>query len=202
MIKSIITDFDGTLVDTFEANYQAYKLSFERYYSEIGIKLSREQYRQCFGLRFDAFMDVMDISDDSLRKKLREEKTRIYPMCFKDLIPNASLISFLRNLKSSGILLAIASTARRENLMNALNHLQLADLFQLIIAGEQVREGKPNPEIYLTSMQQLGVSPKDTLIFEDSEVGLLAAEASGANYIKITPDFFDHGTGSKRSFGL
>ena len=75
-------------------------------------------------------------------------------------------------------------------------------MFDLIISGEQVREGKPNPEIYLTSMQQLGVSPKDTLIFEDSEVGLLAAEASGANYIKITPDFFDHGTGSKRSFGL
>ena len=202
MIKAIITDFDGTLVDTFEANYQAYKLSFERYYSEIGIKLSREQYRQCFGLRFDAFMDVMGISDDSLRKKLREEKARIYPMCFKDLIPNTSLISFLRNLKSSGILLAIASTARKENLMNALNYLQLAEMFDLIIAGEQVKEGKPNPEIYLTSMQQLGVSPQDTLIFEDSEVGLLAAEASGANYIKITPDFFDHGTGSKRSFGL
>ena len=86
--------------------------------------------------------------------------------------------------------------------MNALNYLQLTDLFHLIIAGEQVKEGKPNPEIYLTAMHQLGVLPKDTLIFEDSEVGLQAAEASGANYIKITPVFFNHGIGSKRSFGL
>lgn len=202
MIKAIITDFDGTLVDTFEANYQAYKLSFEKYYFEIGSKLSREQYRQCFGLRFDAFMGVMGISDDLLRKKIREEKAHIYPMCFKDFIPNTSLISFMRNLKHSGVLLAIASTARRVNLMNALSYLQLAEMFDLIIAGEQVKEGKPNPEIYLTSMQQLGVLPKDTLIFEDSVVGLQAAEACGANYIKITPDFFDYGTGSKRPFGL
>lgn len=202
MIKAIISDFDGTLVDTFEANYQAYKLSFEKFYSEIGIKLTREQYRQCFGLRFDAFMDVMEISDDSLRMRIREEKAHIYPMCFDVLIPNVYLLSFMDKLKSSGVLLAIASTARRKNLMNALNYLQLTGLFDLIIAGEQVVKGKPNPEIYLTTMEQLGVLPKDTLIFEDSHVGLLAAEASGANYIKITPDFFNNGTGSKRSFRL
>lgn len=190
MIKAIITDFDGTLVDTFEANYQAYMLAFKRYYYEIGRELTREEYHKCFGLRFDAFMDAMGIDDEQLRRKIRREKARVYPLCFNSLVPNQPLISFMRSVKGSGVKLAIASTARRENLMNVLNYLHLAEMFDLILAGEQVKEGKPSPEIYLTCMQMLGVKAQETLVFEDSEVGLQAAEASGASFIKIAEDFF------------
>ena len=190
MIKSIITDFDGTLVDTFEANYQAYSKAFQRYADEIGRDLSREQYLACFGMRFDSFMTTMGITDPTLRHKIREEKAKVYPTCFSHLVPNISLIAFIRSMKATGVKTAIASTARRENLMNALTYLKLEDLFDFILAGEQVKEGKPNPEIYLTTMQMLHVIPKETLIFEDSEVGLKAAEASGANYFKITTQSF------------
>ncbi len=191
MVKAIITDFDGTLVDTFEANYEAYMLAFKRYYYEIGYGITREQYQACFGLRFDAFMDYMKVTDEDLRMKIKKEKARVYPMCFHSLKPNTTLIEFIRRSKKSGIKTAIASTAQRNNLMNVLNHLKLSDLFDVIIAGDAVKDGKPNPEIYLTSMKDLEVLPEDTLIFEDSEVGLQAAEASGANLIKITKDFFE-----------
>lgn len=190
MIKAIITDFDGTLVDTFEANYQAYTKAFQRYADEIGKDLSREQYHSCFGMRFDSFMSTMGINDLTLRYKIREEKTKVYPSCFSHFVPNTSLIAFIRCMKASGVKTAIASTARRENLMNALTYLELEDVFDLILAGEQVTEGKPNPEIYLTTMRKLDVMPQETLVFEDSEVGLQAAEASGANYFKITTHSF------------
>lgn len=190
MIRAIITDFDGTLVNTFESNYTAYMLAFKRYYHEIGVELTREQYKKCFGLRFDAFMDTLDIKDVAMRNKIKKEKARVYPMCFNSLNTNDSLVNFIRNAKYSGVKTAIASTAQRNNLMNVLNHLALADLFDLIIAGDAVKEGKPNPEIYLTSMSRLMVSPQETLIFEDSEVGLQAAERSGANVIKITDYYF------------
>lgn len=190
MIKAIITDFDGTLVDTFEANYEAYKLAFKRYYDEIGYGLTREQYRACFGLRFDAFMDYMKVMDTDLRIKIKKEKARVYPMCFSSLNPNKTLIDFIWKAKTSGVKTAIASTAQRNNLMNVLNHLEIAELFDLIIAGDAVKEGKPNPEIYFTSMQLLHSKPEETLIFEDSEVGMLAAQASGANYMMITSDFY------------
>ena len=191
MIKAVITDFDGTLVDTFEANYEAYMLAFKRYYYEIGYGLSREQYQACFGLRFDAFMDYMKVNDAQLKNKIKKEKARVYPMCFRSLKQNQVLISFIKCLKASGVKIAIASTAQRNNLMNVLNYLNLADLFDLIIAGDAVEAGKPNPEIYLTTMSELNVCPSETLIFEDSEVGLQAAEACGANYIKITAEFFE-----------
>ena len=186
MIRAIITDFDGTLVDTFEANCAAYQLAFKQH----GLELSREQYRQCFGLRFDAFMEVMQIDDADLRSRLKAEKARVYPQCFDHLKPNVTLINFIRKAKASGVKTAIASTAQRGNLMNVLRHLQLEGLFDMIIAGDAVKKGKPDPEIYLTSMSLLEVSPAETLVFEDTEVGLQAAERSGANVMKITESFY------------
>ena len=53
-----------------------------------------------------------------------------------------------------------------------------------------MKQGKPSPEIYLKVMVELSMKPEDTLIFEDSEVGIEAAKASGANYIIITPEQF------------
>ena len=100
------------------------------------------------------------------------------------------MINFIRKAKASGLKTAIASTAQRGNLMNVLKHLQLEDLFDMIIAGDAVKKGKPDPEIYITSMSLLEVSPMETLIFEDTEVGLMAAEESGANVIKITGDYY------------
>lgn len=190
IVKAIITDLDGTLVDTFEANYEAYLLAFKRYFHEIGYELSREQYQACFGLRFDDFMDYMQVDDTKLRDKIKKEKARVYPMCFKSLKPNKTLISFIRGAKASGVKTAIASTAQRNNLMNVLNYLNLTDIFDFILAGDSVKKGKPSPEIYLTTMAGMGVIPTETLIFEDSQVGLQAAEASGANYIKITAEYY------------
>lgn len=186
MIRAIITDFDGTLVDTFEANYAAYFLAFQQY----GLDISREQYHACFGLRFDAFMDAMKIDDAGLRSKIKAEKARIYPQCFNHLKPNTTLIDFIQKAKMSGTKTAIASTAQRGNLMNVLKHLQLENLFDMIIAGDAVKKGKPDPEIYVTSMSLLQVNPSETLIFEDTEVGLQAAERSGANVIKITESYY------------
>ena len=187
MIRAIITDFDGTLVDTFEANFQAYKLAF----GNNSLSITRDQYKACFGLRFDAFMKQMGIDDDELKASIKKDKAQVYPQCFDSLVPNTTLITFIRKIKSSGVKTAIASTAQKENLMNVLNHLHLAGLFDEIIAGIGVKKGKPDPEIYLKAMEVLGVSPEETLIFEDTEVGLQAAEASGANYMRITQHFFE-----------
>ena len=86
---------------------------------------------------------------------------------------------------------AIASTARRENLMNAISFLDIEDSFDLIYAAKDVKEGKPSPEIYLNAMASLGVVPQETLIFEDSPVGFEAAKASGARYIPVTQNWFE-----------
>ena len=88
--------------------------------------------------------------------------------------------------RKGGGLTAVASTARAKNLNNALSHIGASGDFDLILAGEDVVEGKPSPEIYNTVMTRMGVTAEQTLIFEDSQVGLQAAQASGAHYVKIS----------------
>jgi beta-phosphoglucomutase len=181
-IKLIITDFDGTLVDTFQANYQAYCEAF----GQVGLTLTREQYRQCYGLRFDNFMDAMNITDARVRDQIRTIKGECYPRHFDQLRVNARLLDFIRMFRAGGGLTAVASTARGKNLSNALAHIGATGDFDLILAGEDVKQGKPSPEIYLTVMSRMGVTAGETLVFEDSAVGLQAAQAAGAHYIKIT----------------
>lgn len=71
-----------------------------------------------------------------------------------------------------------------------MQYLHLTEIFDCIWAGEDVAHGKPNPEIYLKVMERMEVSAGQTLIFEDSRVGFEAAEASGAQYIRINQAFY------------
>lgn len=186
MINAIITDFDGTLVDTYEANLRAYQKAFQ----SVGRSLTDEQYRKCFGLRFDRFMSCMGIYEESISSMIREKKAELYPGFFEYLKPSASLIELIRSFKQMGGKTAIASTARRENLLNVVHFMGIEDSFDLIYTGEDVKNGKPSPEIYLKTMDELGVKPSETLIFEDSPVGIEAARASGAKYLIITQEDF------------
>ncbi len=186
MIKAIITDFDGTLVDTFEANLKAYQEAFH----VVGIQLTQERYRECFGYRFDRFMSAMGVFDDHVATKIRELKKEVYPKYFSYLKPNNSLVELISSFHTMGGKTAIASTARRENLMNAVNYLGIADAFDLIYAAQDVKNGKPSPEIYLNAMETLGVKSNEVMIFEDSPVGIEAAKASGARYIPVTEHWF------------
>ena len=187
MIKAIITDFDGTLVDTFEANLRAYQKAF----AEVGLMLSPERYRECFGYRYERFMSAMAIYDEGIAHKIKEAKKEHYPQFFGFLKPNNALIDFIASFKAMGGKTAIASTARKENLMNAVEYLGIGGIFDLIYAGADVKQGKPSPEIYLKSMEVLKVSPNETLIFEDSQVGIEAAKASGAHCMIVSQRQFD-----------
>lgn len=186
MINAIITDFDGTLVDTFEANLRAYQKAF----NDVGLNLSAEKYRQCFGYRFERFMTAMGIHDDSKANIIREAKKEYYPQYFEFLKPNAALIELIFSFHAMGRKTAIASTARKENLMNVVKYLGIEEIFDLIFAGIDVKQGKPSPEIYLKAMDALGVKANETIIFEDSEVGIEAAKASRANYMVVSPEQF------------
>lgn len=187
MIKAIITDFDGTLVDTFEANLRAYQKAF----GDVNMSLTAEKYRECFGYRFERFMMAMAVQDDKTADYIREAKKEYYPQYFEFLKSNNSLIGLMESFHAMGSKTAIASTARKENLMNVVNYLNLADKFDLIFAGVDVKQGKPSPEIYLKAMETLGVKPEEVLIFEDSPVGIEAARASGAHVLIVTQEDFE-----------
>lgn len=182
MTSLIITDFDGTLVDTFEANYNAYKEAFE----SLGLSLSEAKYRECFGYRFDKFMEEVGIEDEKVRDAIRNYKKKVYPDYFDLLKPNVGLIKLIRTFKAQGGKTAVASTAARENLINALVHIGAVEDFDLILSGESVNHGKPNPEIYLKVLEHFQTVPEETLVFEDSSIGCEAALSANIPVIRIT----------------
>ena len=107
------------------------------------------------------------------------------------IITRADMLTDFLAIYWKGGKTAIASTARKENLMNVVRYLDIAGLFDLIYSAKDVKRGKPSPEIYIKTMATLGVRPEETLIFEDSEVGIEAAKASGGHYLVVTPEDFN-----------
>ncbi len=184
--KLLITDFDGTLVDTFRANFKAYQESFAR----CGLSLDEEKYRECFGYRFDRFMDAVGVEDPAVRAQIKEAKGDLYPNYFSELRVNEALLNMIKRFRLAGGKTAVASTARRKNLMNALEYIGAVDAFDLIVAGEEVTHGKPNPEIYLNVLSHFEVDSSQAIVFEDSPVGMQAAEAANISYIEINSSFY------------
>lgn len=180
-IKAIITDFDGTLVDTLMANYLAYREAFESF----DYQLSLDEYKQCYGLRFDAFCDKMNIKQDD-RKPIKELKKKIYPAYFSHIRLNESLLRFIKSAKQMGMRTCIASTATKENLYGVLRYFLIESYFDIVITGENVSKGKPDPEVYFKAMNLLECEAEEAIVFEDSKVGCEAAENADLNYIKVT----------------
>lgn len=180
-IKLFITDFDGTLVNTFNANLLAYQEAF----SAIGRTISEEEYRRCFGLRFDDFMEAMNVRDTETRERIRQKKADVYPNYFSHFVINTPLLGMLKAFRLSGGLTALASTARKTNLLNAITFIGANEVFSYVLSGEDVLNGKPDPEIYENILFHFGISPNEALVFEDSEVGVQAASNAGIQVVRV-----------------
>jgi len=181
-IKLILLDFDGTLASTEEANMEAYVAAL----AEEGIALDREAYRRrYFGMRCPEFLRELGISDEADIDRIRRRKIELYPTFFNSVRLNEPLWNFVQTFRAQGGLAWIVSTGQRDNIFNAMRHLGIEGKVDGVITSLDVVEPKPSPEAFLKAMAIEGVSPAETLIFEDSAVGLEAAKASGAAYFKV-----------------
>ena len=182
-IKLILLDFDGTLADTRMANGRAYIQAL----SEVSIDISIDEYTaKYFGMRCREFLRDVGIENDEDARKLRRRKVEIYPNYFDSVRLNTPLWEWCKKMRTMGIKVWIVSTGHIDNITNVMRHLNIINGVDGIISGDDVTLPKPNPECFLRAMEIEGVTPRETIIFEDSEIGLEAAERSGASYVKIT----------------
>lgn len=107
----------------------------------------------------------------------------------KELFKNSQLIAIegipqlIEQLKDSGIKLGLASSSSREFIEMILKSLNIIDKFDVILSGEEVKKGKPAPDVFLKTADLLGVNPCDCIVLEDSEHGITAAKAAGMKCI-------------------
>lgn len=182
-VKAFITDLDGTLCDTRMANI----VSYEQAFHDAGLDFSRNAYEASFGLRFDEMFSLLAPHASSEQRKTVKAQKQIHYANNLDLIKiNEGLVLLLKEARNMNKKIGLATTAQSANALTVLRHFSLETLFDEMIFGEEVTHGKPNPECYNIIITKLGTAPNKCLVFEDSEIGVEAAKASGATVLKVS----------------
>lgn len=131
----------------------------------------------CNGWHYLEFLPQITTNDKDILIAMHKAKKIAYRNHLDKAVLNQGLVDIVRLMKSE-YKTAVVTTASRENCYDILNQFNLTRLFDLILTHDDITEAKPNPEGFLKAMQYFGVKPENTIIFEDSDVGLEAAERS------------------------
>ena len=187
MLKAIIFDLDGTLVDSLPYHHESWRIFFknnnleEHEFSEV---LKEYKGGGTLELMTSVFGDMY--TKDEL-KKMTDDKEIIFRDIYKSKIyPIEGLKQFLDNLKKNNILLSIGSNAIRKNVLMTIEELSLTNYFSSIICGDEVSRGKPDPEMFVKTLSNLNVSRDECIIFEDSIEGVKAAKNADIKVIGVT----------------
>ncbi|BFL48412.1 HAD family hydrolase [Lactonifactor longoviformis] len=179
MLKGIIFDMDGVLINSEPVHYEIWKMTMK----ERKVDLSYEIYKPCIGSTAGFLMNLLSeaYGVDKDDRKLMEEheaikwkvmKERGYPLI--EGVPE-----LLGRLKQAGYRLAIASSSPEPYIRDVVRSLELEPYFHVICSGESVRNPKPAPDIFLRTAKLLGLSPDECIVVEDSTNGCRAAKAAG-----------------------
>lgn len=185
-MKLIIFDLDGVLVDAKEIHYNALNLALEEIGSNYtitrnehlsiydGLKTTRklQLLHENKGLPIESFNDVY------------KKKQQITDDLLNNVNQDLELYYILLELKKK-FKLACCSNSIRSTVFKTLKNLGILDLFDVVLSNEDVKNSKPHPEIYWKAMSELNILPSDTLIVEDSPVGLAAANSSGSTVLRV-----------------
>ncbi|RUS46781.1 HAD family phosphatase [Cohnella sp. AR92] len=183
MIRALVFDFDGTIIDTETAWYVAFREAYRRH----DVDLTLETYSQCIGTSLGLFNPYEHlITHHGLpidRVEFRESVRSRHSELMKHEAVRPGVEAFLEEARARGMQLAVASSSSREWVDTYLERLGLADYFQCIRTADDVKNVKPNPELYLRALDALGVESHEAIAFEDSPNGVRAALAAGMHCV-------------------
>lgn len=185
--KLIIFDLDGVLVDSKEIHFNALNLALSNINDKYVIS-EEDQALTYEGLTTRSKLDILTHTR-GLPKELHDYvwnlKQEYSSKMFATLDQDDELIELFMDIMHQDILIAVASNSIRATLDSCIKSLGLDLLVDLTLSNEDVKNPKPNPEIYNMCMLSLGATPSSTIIFEDSDIGRLAARGSGANLAEV-----------------
>jgi len=179
---------DGTLIDSEEFHW----ISWRNTMANEGIAITREEFLSSFGQRNDSIIPrwLGAASTPERIERIANAKEELYRHLVRrdGISPLPGVAGWLHRLHKEGWLQAIVSAAPRANIEAVLEALWAARLFQGIVSAEDVRQGKPDPEVYLTAASQLGVSPDRCIVVEDAAAGIEGARRAGMRSIGVSHD--------------
>ncbi|MBO5895344.1 MAG: HAD family phosphatase [Alistipes sp.] len=189
MLKGVLFDMDGVLVNNLEVHRAAFAEFFRRY----GVERSFEELSRVFGKGNDDIMSELMPREVVERVGIRElghEKEAIYREIYAPTItPQPGLLTFLDECEAEGLKCAVGSSGYRANVDFVLDKCNIERYFDYAVAGDEVTRCKPDPEIYLTAAAKLGLRADECVVFEDAEAGIEAAKRAGMRVVALATTF-------------
>ena len=186
MIKAVIFDMDGVLIDAKEWHYEALNKALGLF----GYEINRYEHLVTYdGLSTKQKLDMLSIEKDlptGLHKFINEMKQQ-YTMVIVNVNckPRFQHEYALSKLKDEGYKIAVASNSIKNTIEVMMHKSNLHKYLNFFMSNEDVNKPKPDPEIYIKAIDKLGLTPKECLIVEDNKNGLKAAMDSGAFVLKV-----------------
>lgn len=198
MLKMVIFDFDGVIVDSESAHFNTFRESLQA----EGIELTWEVYCEKYLGYTDqeCIVEVMkdfgrEINQDRLVTLLEDKKARFARFIECNSLLMAGVRELLEDLRENGIVCAICSGALREEIVYMLDKERLGDYFMLIVAADDVERGKPDPQGYRLSLAQYNersdnnIRPEECAVIEDSVWGFQAAHGAGMRTLAVATSY-------------
>ena len=185
MAGGVLWDLDGTLVDSEEYHWHAWRDTM----ASEGVPITRDQFLATFGLRNDAIVPhwLGKGASPARIQSVGDAKEALYRRLLREggLKPLPGAAEWVRRLHLQGWPQAIASSAPRENIQVVLEVTGLANAFEALISAEDVRAGKPDPQVFLVAASRLDLSPPQCIVVEDAAAGVEAARRAGMRSIGV-----------------
>ena len=184
--RAVLWDMDGTLIDSEEFHWKAWHLTLE----VEGISITREQFLSSFGQRNDTIISqwLGRSATPERVAEIGESKEIMYRHLVRrdgiSALPGVA--GWLQRLHAHGWRQAIASAAPRANIDTVLEVLSFTHMFEAVVSAENVRKGKPDPEVYLVAAERVGVAPDCCIVVEDAVAGIEGARAAGMRSIGVS----------------
>ncbi|MGZ3450293.1 MAG: HAD family hydrolase [Polyangiales bacterium] len=183
-VEGLIFDCDGTLVDTMPAHFRAWCETLAPY----GLVLSEDRFYALAGVPTVRIVELLaaeqHVSVDAIA--LGREKDQHYLALGDHGGPIEPVVAIARREKGRRKL-AVASGNFTELVWITLRSAGIADLFEVVVGADQVKHGKPAPDMFLLAAEKIGVAPSDCQVYEDADLGLQAAHAAGMRAVDIRP---------------
>jgi len=198
MLRAVIFDFDGVLVDSEKLHHHA----FNEIFRSFGIQISiREYFDRFVGMTDEELFRLIDkeknlrLSEEQLQNLFRDKAVSFKQLASKQAAIIDGVPQFLKLLSDNKIPMAVCSGALLEEIEMILKGADLRDYFEAIVSAEQVLRGKPDPAGFLLALKLLNdkahstIRPQDCIVIEDSRWGLEAARAAGMRCVAVTNSY-------------
>jgi len=184
MIKAALIDLDGFLVNSEELYLEANQI----YFKKFNFNFTEDLQRQGAGQKFAEWIKTIVPIDKSGEEILKERNIIFFDLVRKKLklLPGAK--TFLDKIHKT-FKTALVSSSKQDYVDLVFQITKIKKYFDVVVTGEMVKHGKPDPECYLYTAKLLGILPQECIVFEDAPSGVLAGKNAGMRVVAVPSRF-------------